>query len=74
MPLHHVRSAQPADAQAVVDLVNRIARSDHTLGIDHFPLSGTDEAEFLRGADPTVYLTLVAFPEGQPQPVGVLTA
>ena len=74
MPLHHVRSAQPADAQAVVDLVNRIARSDHTLGIDYFPLSASDEAAFLRSADPTVYLTLLAFAEEQPQPLGVLTA
>jgi len=73
MPSPLVRRALPEDASALVDLVNRIARTDETLGIDRFPLSAADEAEFLRRAEPTVYLTLLADDQGRP-PLGVLTA
>jgi ribosomal protein S18 acetylase RimI-like enzyme len=74
MPAHLVRRAEPADAAAIVELVNRVALTDDTLGIDRFPLSPQDEAQFLRAADPRVYLTLVATDGVDQRHLGVLTA
>ncbi len=69
-----VRAARPDDAFALVYLVNEIAVDDNTLGIDRFPLAPEDEANFLGGADPLVYLTLVAVTEPTGHLIGVLTA
>lgn len=58
-----IRKATPQDAPAVIGLVNAVARDDVTLGIDAFPLSPEQEAAFLRLADPSVHLSLVACDE-----------
>lgn len=60
-----IRRAMPDDAASVVDLVNRAAAEDATLGIDTFPLSPAQEAVFVHTADPSVHLFLVAEDEGR---------
>jgi len=55
-----IRAARPEDAQCVVDLVNRVAEEDHTLGVDRFPLDAKGLAQFAATADPLVHLLLTA--------------